>query len=54
MECRILTAPPKDEAAQQRFQTRLAGVAAKRGVPIAVLPRPTTWVDIIELDEGRL
>ena len=51
---RILKAAPKDEAAHQRFQTRLAEVAAKRGVHIQVLPRPTTWVDIIELDEGRL
>ena len=51
---RILKATPKDEAAHQRFQTRLAEVAAKRGVHIQVLPRPTTWVDIIELDEGRL
>ena len=51
---RILTAAPKDEAAHQRFQTRLAEVAAKRGVPIVVLSRPTTWVDIIELVEGRL
>jgi len=51
---RILTAAPKDEAAHQRFQTRLAEVAAKRGVRIVVLSRPTTWVDIIELVEGRL
>ena len=51
---RILHAEPKDEAAHQRFQARLAEVAAKRGVPIEALPRPTTWVDMIELDEGRL
>lgn len=51
---RILNAGPKDEAAHQRFQARLAEVAAKREVPIEVLPSPTTWVDIIELDEGRL
>lgn len=51
---RILNAGPKDEVAHQRFQARLAEVATKRGVPIEALPRPTTWVDIIELDEGRL
>ncbi len=51
---RILNARPKDEAAHQRFEARLAEVAAKRGVPIEALPRPTTWVDMIELDEGRL
>lgn len=51
---RILNAGPKDEAAHQRFQSRLAEIAAKRGVPIKALPSPTTWVDIIELDEDRL
>ena len=50
---RILTGGPKDDAARQRFQARLADVAAKRGVPVETLPRVTTWVDIIELDEGR-
>ncbi len=51
---RILNAGPKDEAAHQCFQARLAEVAAKRGVPIEALPRLATWVDMIELDEGRL
>ncbi|MBI4401810.1 MAG: DUF5069 domain-containing protein [Nitrospirae bacterium] len=51
---RILTGSPKDDAARQRFQTRLAEVAKKRGVPVEQLPRATTWVDVIELDEGRL
>jgi len=51
---RILNGGPKDDAARQRFQARLAEVAAKRGVPVETLPPATTWVDIIELDEGRL
>jgi len=51
---RILNGGPKDDAARQRFQARLAEVAAKRGVPVDTLPPTTTWVDIIELDEGRL
>jgi uncharacterized protein DUF5069 len=51
---RILNGAPKDEAARQRFQGRLAEVAAKRGVPVEQLPRAATWVDIIELDEGRM
>jgi hypothetical protein len=51
---RILTGGPKDEAARQRFQSRLAEVAAKRGVPVAALPAVSTWVDVIELDEGRM
>lgn len=51
---RILTGGPKDEAGRQRFQNRLAEVAAKRGVSVEQLPRITTWADVIELDEGRL
>lgn len=51
---RILNGGPKDDAARQRFQARLADVAATRGVPVETLPRATTWVDIIELDEGRV
>ncbi|MBI5854046.1 MAG: DUF5069 domain-containing protein [Nitrospirae bacterium] len=51
---RILTGGPKDEGTRQRFQSRLAEVAAKRGVPATALPPASTWVDIIELDEGRL
>jgi len=51
---RILTGGPKDEGTRQRFQSRLAEVAAKRGVPVTALPSASTWVDIIELDEGRM
>lgn len=50
----VLRAAPKDDATRQRFQERLADVAAKRGVAVETLPRVTTWVEMIELDEGRL
>jgi hypothetical protein len=50
----ILTSGPKDDAARQRFQGRLQGIATKRGVPVASLPPVQTWVDVIELDEERL
>ena len=50
----ILTGGPKDEAAKQRYQVRLQDIATKRGVPVASLPPATTWVDAIELDEGRM
>lgn len=51
---RILNSGPKDDGARQRFQGRLADVAAKRGVPPEKLPPASTWVDLIELDEERL
>lgn len=51
---RILNGGPQNEAAQQRFQSRIAEVAAKRGVPVEQLSSLTRWVDIIELDEGRM
>jgi hypothetical protein len=51
---RILHGGPKDDAGRQRFQDRLAGIAAKRGVPVSGLPTITTWSEVIELDEGRL
>jgi hypothetical protein len=51
---RILHGGPKDDAGRQRFQDRLAGIAAKRGVPASSLPTITTWSEVIELDEGRL
>jgi hypothetical protein len=50
----LLKSEPKDDAARQRFQGRLQDIAAKRGVPVASLPHATTWVDAIELDEGRI
>ena len=51
---RILYGGPKDDAGRQRFQDRLAGIAAKRGVPVSSLPPITTWSEVNELDEGRL
>jgi uncharacterized protein DUF5069 len=50
----LLTSGPKDDAARQRFQARLQGIATKRGVPVASLPPVHTWADVIELDEERL
>lgn len=51
---RIFNGGPQNEAAQQRFQARIAEVAAKRGLPVEQLSSLTRWVDIIELDEGRM
>ena len=51
---KVLTVEPADGAARERFQVRLREVAAKRGVPLEALPPVTTWVEAIELDEGRL
>jgi hypothetical protein len=50
----ILHGGPKDDAGRQRFQDRLAAIAAKRGLPVSLLPTISTWSDVIELDEGRL
>ena len=50
----LLSSGPKDDAARQRFQARLQGIATKRGVPVASLPSVHTWADVIELDEERL
>jgi hypothetical protein len=50
----ILTSHPKDDMTRQRYQGRLQEIATKRGVPVASLPPASTWVDAIELDEGRM
>jgi hypothetical protein len=50
----LLASGPKDDAARERFQGRLQGVATQRGVSVSSLPPVSTWVDVIELDEGRL
>ena len=50
----LLSSGPKDDAARQRFQGRLQGIAPKRGVPVTSLPSVHTWADVIELDEERL
>lgn len=51
---KVLTGEPKDDAAKERFRARLVEIAAKRGVPVESLPKISTWVEAIELDEGRL
>ena len=51
---KVLAGEPKDEAAKERFKARLMEIAAKRGVPVERLPKVTTWVEAIELDEGCL
>ena len=50
----LLSSGPKDDPARQRFQGRLQEVAAKRSMAVSALPPVSTWVDVIELDEGRL
>jgi len=50
----LLASGPKDDAARQRFQSRLQGIATKRGVPVGSLPLVHTWADVIEIDEERL
>jgi hypothetical protein len=50
----LLSSGPKDDAARQRFQGRIQDIATKRGVPLSSLPSVSTWVDVIELDEGRM
>ena len=50
----LLTSGPKDDAARQRFQGRLQGIATKRGVPVTLSSSVHTWADVIELDEERL
>jgi uncharacterized protein DUF5069 len=51
---RIFRGGPKDAASQQRFDARLAEIAAKRRMPLSSLPTVAAWSDIIELDEGRM
>ena len=50
----LLSSSPKDDATRARLQGRLEDVAKKRGVAVSSLPPASTWVDAIELDEGRL
>ena len=50
----ILTGVPKDDAAKERFAGRIQALATKRGVPVDSLPSASTWVDVIEIDEGRM
>ena len=50
----LLSSGPKDDVTRQRLQGRLQDIATKRGVPVSSLPPASTWVDAIELDEGRM
>ena len=50
----LLASKPKDEEAKRRYQERLQGIAATRGVSVSELPPISTWVDVIDLDEGRM
>src|SRR5215217_6638179 len=50
----LLASGPKDDAAGQRFQSRLKEIANKRAVPVSALPSVSTWANVIELDEERL
>ncbi len=50
----VLRAKPEDPVTAQRFRALLAEIAARRHVPLDSLPPVTTWVDGIDLDEGRL
>jgi hypothetical protein len=50
----LLARGPNDDAARQRFQSRLQEIATKRCVPVSSLPPVSTWADVIELDEERM
>jgi hypothetical protein len=40
--------------ARKAFDRNLAGIAAKRGVPVEQLASIKTWFELIEHDEGRM
>ena len=46
--------PPEGRHDPAALSGRLQEIATKRGVPVASLPPASTWVDAIELDEGRM
>lgn len=50
----VLASKPGDPEAQAKYLSRLREIAAKRGVSVDALPPVTTWVEAIDLDEGRL
>lgn len=50
----VLNGGPKNDETQQRFNARVEAVAKKRGVSVDQLPKVSTWVDCIELDEDRM
>ena len=51
---KVLAGTPQNEQAQERFNGLVEALAQSRGVPVDQLPKLTTWVDVIECDEGRL
>ena len=50
----VLTFGPKADMAQKAFDRNLAGIAAKREVPVEQLANIKTWFELIEHDEGRM
>ncbi len=50
----VLGAKLSDAGGMERFLGLLREVAVKRGVPETSLPSVSTWVEAIELEEGRL
>lgn len=50
----VLKAAPQEDGSRLRYQALLAEIATKRGVALESLPHVTTWVQGIDLDEGRL
>ncbi|MEO7863782.1 MAG: DUF5069 domain-containing protein [Nitrospirales bacterium] len=50
----VLTGKPQNEQTQQRYHSLLEGVATKRGISVDQLPKVSTWVDVIELEEERM
>ena len=51
---RVLNGTPNNEQAQQRFTGLVEEVAQSRAISIDQLPKLSTWVDVIECDEGRI
>lgn len=49
----VLTFGPKNEQAQKAFDAYKAEAALKRGVSVDELSNITTWLELIEYDEGR-
>lgn len=50
----VFTLGPRNEQAQKAFDACVAGIAKKRGVSVDQLPKMTTWLETIEVDEGRM
>lgn len=50
----VLTFGPKAEMAQKAFDGYKADIAKRRGVSVDQLPNMTSWLELIEYDEGRM